>query len=234
MKPFRDRPFRDRIDAGQQLAIKLQDFANRANVKVIGLPRGGVPVAYEVAQALHLPLDICLVRKLGVPGHPEFAMGAIAQQGVRLLDAHVIRCLNISDRAVEQVIATEEQELRRRAQIYRGDRPCLPIQGCTVIVVDDGLATGATMRAACLSLQVQQPKELVIAVPVAPASVCQTLQSEGYQVVCLAQPDPFHAAGLWYENFAQMSDQQVCNFLEQPLEQSPAEDLLGVTKAYDG
>ncbi len=207
--------FRDRIDAGQQLATQLQAYANRADVIVLGLPRGGVPVAYEVAQALNLPLDICLVRKLGVPGHREFAMGAIAEQGVRILERNVISWLHISDRAIEQVIEQEQQELQRRRQIYRGDRPEAIIQGHTVILIDDGLATGATMRAACLRLRTKQPKEIIIAVPIAPPSVCQALQSEGNQIVCLAMPQPFQAIGLWYDNFAQTSDQQVCYLLEK-------------------
>lgn len=228
--------FRDRTDAGQQLATQLQDYANRTDANrtdtiVLGLPRGGVPVAYEVAKALNLPLDICLVRKLGVPGHPEFAMGAIAEQGVRILDNDIIKCLKIGDRAIEQVLAKEKQELQRRRQIYWGDRPQPNIQGRTVILVDDGLATGATMQAALSVLQVQQPKEIVVAVPIAPLSVCQALQSKGHQVVCLATPHPFHAIGLWYENFAQTSDQQVCSLLAESRE-DPTEFMN--IKAYDG
>ncbi len=206
--------FRDRTDAGRQLATQLQVYANRPDTIVLGLPRGGVPVAYEVAQALKLPLEICLVRKLGVPGHADYAMGAIAEQGVRILESFVISWLHISDSAIEQVIAHEQQELQRRRQIYRGDRSEPDIQGRTVILVDDGLATGATMRAACLCLRAQQPKEIVVAVPVAPLSACQLIQSEGNQVVCLSMPHPFQAIGLWYENFAQISDQQVCRLLE--------------------
>jgi putative phosphoribosyl transferase len=216
--------FRDRTDAGAQLAVLLQAYANRADAIVLGLPRGGVPVAYEVAQALNLPLDICLVRKLGVPGHQEFAMGAIAEQGVRILEANVVSWLGISEHAIEQVIAQEQQELQRRRQIYRGNRLEPLIQGRTVILVDDGLATGATMRAACLRLRAQQPKEIIIAVPVAPPSVCQALQNEGNQIVCLAMPHPFQAIGLWYENFSQTSDQQVCHLLEKSAE-SQAQSL---------
>jgi putative phosphoribosyl transferase len=217
--------FRNRVDAGQQLAAQLGAYANRADAIVLGLPRGGVIVAYEVAQALNLPLDICLVRKLGVPNHHEFAMGAIAEQGVRVLEANVISWLGISDRAIEQVIAQEQQELQRRRQIYRGDRSEPNIQERTVILVDDGLATGATMRAACMRLQAQQPKEIIIAVPVAPLSVCQALQSEGNQVVCLSTPHPFQAIGLWYENFAQTSDQQVCHLLEKSSSEGHAHSL---------
>jgi putative phosphoribosyl transferase len=222
--------FRDRTDAGQQLATLLQAYAKQADAIVLGLPRGGVPVAYEVAKALQLPLDICLVRKLGVPGHPEFAMGAIAEQGVRILDRDIIQGLNISDRAIEQVIAQETQELQRRRQLYYwSDRPQPNIQGCTVILVDDGLATGATMQAAVSLLQMQQPKAIVVAVPVAPVSVCQAFQSPDNQggnqmdnqmvnqMVCLATPHPFHAIGLWYENFAQTPDQQVCSLLAESL-----------------
>jgi putative phosphoribosyl transferase len=233
--------FRDRTDAGQQLATQLQDYANRTNANradtnrtntiVLGLPRGGVPVAYEVAKALNLPLDICLVRKLGVPDHPEFAMGAIAEQGVCILDNDIINWLKIGDRAIEQVLAKEKQELQRRRQIYGGDRPQPNIQGRTVILVDDGLATGATMQAALSVLQVQQPKEIVVAVPIAPLSVCQALQNKGHQVICLATPHPFHAIGLWYENFAQTSDQQVCSLLAES-RKDPAEFIN--IRAYDG
>ncbi|MEL6248983.1 MAG: phosphoribosyltransferase [Cyanobacteria bacterium J06627_15] len=201
--------FRDRTQAGQALATQLTTYANRSDTLVLGLPRGGVPVAYEVSQALNLPLDICLVRKLGAPGHKELAMGAIASDGVRVLNYDVLSWLAISDKTLEHVAAHELRELQRRDRVYRGDRPRPQIRDRTVIVVDDGLATGATMKAALEVLRSQQPKKIVVAVPVAPRSACQELSVEGIQVVCLATPEPFYAIGLWYENFSQTTDEQV-------------------------
>lgn len=201
--------FRDRTQAGQALATQLTTYANRSDTLVLGLPRGGVPVAYEVSQALNLPLDICLVRKLGAPGHKELAMGAIASDGVRVLNYDVLSWLAISDKTLEHVAAHELRELQRRDRVYRGDRPRPQIRDRTVIVVDDGLATGATMKAALEVLRSQQPKKIVVAVPVAPRSACQELATQGIQVVCLATPEPFYAIGLWYENFSQTTDEQV-------------------------
>ncbi|MEM6350356.1 MAG: phosphoribosyltransferase [Cyanobacteria bacterium P01_D01_bin.14] len=201
--------FRDRTQAGRALATQLMAYANQPDTLVLGLPRGGVPVAYEVSQALNLPLDICLVRKLGAPGHKELAMGAIASDGVRVLNYDVLSWLAISDKTLEHVAAHELRELQRRDRVYRGDRPRPQIRDRTVIVVDDGLATGATMKAALEVLRSQQPKKIVVAVPVAPRSACQELSAEGIQVVCLATPEPFYAIGLWYENFSQTTDEQV-------------------------
>jgi putative phosphoribosyl transferase len=205
--------FRDRSEAGQKLAAQLQAYANCDNVLVLALPRGGVPVAYEVARALNLPLDICLVRKLGVPGHQELAMGAIASGGVRVFNYDVIRWLSISEEAIEGVATRELRELQRRERAYRGDRPLPDIRDRTVILIDDGLATGATIRAAIAALRSQQPKEIIVAVPVAPSSLCQDLEAEVDRVVCLATPEPFYAIGLWYENFAQTSDDRVRELL---------------------
>ena len=205
--------FRDRTEAGRLLATRLKVYADRADALVLGLPRGGVPVAYEVAQALNLPLDICLVRKLGVPGHKELAMGAIASGGVRVLNYDVLSWLGISDKTLELVAARELRELQRRERAYRGDRPQPEIRDRTVILVDDGLATGATIRAAITVLRSQQPKEIVVAAPVAPVSLYQALEAEVDQVVCLATPEPFYAIGLWYENFAQTTDNQVRDLL---------------------
>lgn len=205
--------FRDRTHAGKALANRLTAYANRPDTLALGLPRGGVPVAYEVARALNLPLDICLVRKLGVPGHKELAMGAIASDGVRVLNYDVMSWLAISDKTLEHVAAHELRELQRRDRSYRGSRPRPPIRDRTVIVVDDGLATGATMKAALGVLRSQQPKLIVVAVPVAPRSTCQELTADGYQVVCLATPEPFYAIGVWYENFAQTTDEQVRTLL---------------------
>ncbi len=205
--------FRDRTQAGRELAARLTLYANRSDALVLALPRGGVPVAYEIAKALNLPLDICLVRKLGVPGHKELAMGAIASGGVRVLNYDVISWLAIADKTLEHVAARELRELQRRDRAYRGDRPQPEIRDRTIILVDDGLATGATMRAALRVLQQQHPKAIVIAIPVAPRSGCQALETEVDKLVCLATPEPFYAIGLWYENFAQTTDEQVRNLL---------------------
>jgi putative phosphoribosyl transferase len=207
--------FHDRTEAGQRLATQLTAYANRSDVLVLGLPRGGVPVAYEVAKALSVPLDICLVRKLGVPSHPELAMGAIASSDRRVLNWEVIDWLNIPPETIEKVTAAETKELQRRSQLYRGDRPPPEITNRTVIVVDDGLATGSTMRAAIATLRIQQSKHLIVAVPLAPASVCRSLQSQVDQVICLLTPEPFSAIGAWYDDFSQTPDQVVRDLLER-------------------
>lgn len=209
--------FCDRTHAGKELATQLTAYANRSDVLVLGLPRGGVPVAYEVAKALNLPLDICLVRKLGVPGHKELAMGAIASGGVRVLNYDVISWLAISDKTFEHVAARELRELQRRDRVYRGDRPQPEICDHIILLIDDGLATGATMQAAIEVLQQQQPKEIVVAVPVAPLSRCRALEADVDRVICLATPEPFYAIGLWYKNFAQTTDEQVRNLLAKQL-----------------
>lgn len=208
--------FRDRIHAGRELATQLITYANRSDVLVLGLPRGGVPVAHEVAKALNLPLDVCLVRKLGVPGHKELAMGAIASGGVRVLNYDIISWLAISDKTLEHVAARELRELQRRDRSYRGNRPQPEICDRTVLLIDDGLATGATMQAAVAVLQ-QHPKEIVAAVPVGTRSRCLALEADVDRVVCLTTPEPFYAIGLWYENFAQTTDEQVRNLLAKQL-----------------
>jgi putative phosphoribosyl transferase len=207
------RPYQDRVEAGRRLAEKLMAYANRTDVVVLALPRGGVPVAFEVAEALNAPLDVFLVRKLGVPCHEELAMGAIAAGGVHVLNREVVRLLHIPDEVLEAVAAREQRELDQRAQRYRDGRPALDVRGRTVILVDDGLATGATMRAAVQALRHQQPAHLVIAVPIAASSTCEELRAAGEEVVCAATPEPFYAVGLWYEDFSQTSDAEVRDLL---------------------
>ncbi|MBO1068888.1 MAG: phosphoribosyltransferase [Dolichospermum sp. DEX189] len=205
--------FRNRTQAGKLLAAQLTEYANRADVLVLGLPRGGVPVAYEVAKELDAPLDVCLVRKLGVPGHKELAMGAIATGGVRVINENVVDWLRISPETINQVAAIEMRELDRRSHTYRGNRPLLEVKNHTIILVDDGIATGATIRAAIATLKKQQPGKLVVAVPVAAASTCEELQAEVDQVVCVMMPEDLCAIGIWYEDFQQTTDTEVCELL---------------------
>ena len=201
--------FRDRVEAGRYLAGELTDYANRPDVLVLGLPRGGVPVAFEVAMALHAKLDVFLVRKLGVPGHEELAMGAIATGDILVLNEEVVDVLRIPQRIIDQVAEREKRELERREREYRGDRPPPEIRGRTVILIDDGLATGSTMRAAARALKQEDPSRLVIAVPVAAPQTCADFQTEVDEIVCAATPDPFQAVGLWYEDFSQTTDEEV-------------------------
>jgi predicted phosphoribosyltransferase len=182
---------------------------------VLALPRGGVPVAYEVAAALHAPLDVFLVRKLGVPGHEEYAMGAIASGGVRVLNEEVVQGLGIPRFRIEAAAAREEQELARRERAYRGDRPPPEVRGRTVILVDDGLATGASMRAAVMALRRLQPARIVVAVPTAAPETCEQMRGLADEVVCATTPEPFRAVGLWYEDFPQTSDEEVGALLAQ-------------------
>lgn len=203
------RPFRHRSAAGRVLAARVAHYADRPDVLVLGLPRGGVPVAYEVAQALGAPLDVFLVRKLGAPGHEELAMGAVASGGVRVLNERVVRGLDIADAVIDAVAAREEQELRRRERVYRGDRPPPDVRGRTVILVDDGLATGATMLAAIRALRLQAPARIVVAVPTGSPDTCEQLRGESDEVICAITPQPFSAVGLWYDDFAQTSDDEV-------------------------
>jgi putative phosphoribosyl transferase len=206
--------FHDRSQAGQALAERLRDeYADTPNLLVLGLPRGGVPVAYEVARELGAPLDVFVVRKLGVPGHEELAMGAIASGGVRVLSDSLVRSIGISQEAIERTVAAENAELERRERAYRGNRPPLDVTGRTVILVDDGLATGSTMRAAALAVQAQRPERVVVAVPVAAEQTCNEFREDVDDVVCVATPEPFHAVGLWYENFEPTSDEEVRELL---------------------
>lgn len=206
--------FKDRRAAGQQLAEKLAAYANRLDVLVLALPRGGVPVAFEVAQALHVPLDIFLVRKLGVPGQEELAMGALASGGVRVINDEVVRSLHLSETTIAQVASQEQQELERRERLYRDDCPAPNLQECTIIVIDDGLATGATMRAAVQAIRQQQPARIVVAVPISSPETCQELEAEVDEIICAMTPCPFHSVGYWYNNFSQTTDQEVCDLLQ--------------------
>jgi putative phosphoribosyl transferase len=206
--------FRDRRDAGIRLASKLSSYANDPSVLVLGLPRGGVPVAYEVAAALRVPLDVFVVRKLGVPGHRELAMGAIASGGIRVLNREVIDAVRIPGAMIDAVAAQEQQELERQQRLYRGAAPFPSLAGRTVIVVDDGLATGSTMRAAVRALRQSNPARIVVAAPVAAAETCRSLALEADQVVCCNVPETFTAVSLWYEEFSQTTDQEVRNLLE--------------------
>ena len=205
--------FRNRTDAGRRLAEKLAAYADRPDVLVLGLPRGGVPVGSEVARALGAPLDAFLVRKLGVPGYEELAMGAVATGGVRVLNDEIVRGLGIVEHVIDVAVARELHELARREQLFRGDRPPPDIEGRTVILVDDGLATGATMRAAVAALRRQRPAGIVVAVPTASPDTCEALKAEADDVICAMTPDPFFAVGHWYDDFTQTTDEEVRDFL---------------------
>ena len=209
--------FQNRMDAGRLLARKLTAYANRPDVLVLGLPRGGVPVAFEVAKALNLPLDVFVVRKLGLPGQEELAMGAIATGGVRVLNDEVVKAWRIPDKIVEEMTREETEELERRELLYRSDRPALDVGGHTVILVDDGIATGMTMFAAIAALQQQGPERIIVAVPVAAPETCAELREKVTEVVCLMMPSEFYAISLWYKDFSQTSNEEVRDLLKQSL-----------------
>jgi len=219
--------FKDRTEAGQLLAKELLAYVNRPDVMVLALPRGGVPVAFEVALALNATLDVFLVRKLGVPGQEELAMGAIASGGVRVLNEDIVRSLRLSEASISQVTVQEQQELDRRERLYRGDRPAPQVCEHTVILVDDGLATGATMRAAVRALQQQQPSQIIVAVPVSSAEVCRKFQAEVDDIICAETPQPFHSVGLWYSNFAQTTDEEVRKLLKRAADRSQLSTVSG-------
>ena len=205
--------FRDRAEAGRLLAELLRDYKGREDVVVLALPRGGVPVAYEVAEALGLPLDVFVVRKLGAPGHPELAMGAIASGGLVVLNKGVAAALGVDEAGVRRVIESELAELQRREALYRGTHDPPDVEGKTVILVDDGLATGSTMRAAALAVRRLSPARVVVAVPVAAEETCREFEDVVDEIICEVTPRPFHAVGLWYDDFSQTSDEEVREFL---------------------
>jgi predicted phosphoribosyltransferase len=214
---------RDRREGGRLLAAKLRRFAGRPDVVVLGLPRGGIPVAHEIAIALGAPLDALVVRKLGVPGYEELAMGAIAAGGVRSLDRATIAHLGVRREAVEAVIAREERELERRERLYRGGRPAPAVHGRTVILVDDGLATGASMRAAIAALRAQGPAAIVVAAPVGSTSTCEEMRRLADDCVCVVTPEPFYGVGAWYADFSQTTDAEVRELLgDAPRHTAPA------------
>jgi len=208
-----DVRFADRAEAGRKLAAELREYAGREDVVVLALPRGGVPVAFEVARELRTPLDVFVVRKLGLPAEPELAMGAIASGGARVLNDEVVQAAGIPPETIEAVAAREREELARREQLYRGERPSLTVEGKTVILVDDGVATGSTMRVAVQALRRQRPAQIVVAVPVAPPQTCNELRGEADDVVCTRTPEPFIAIGVWYEDFPQTSDGEIRDLL---------------------
>jgi putative phosphoribosyl transferase len=208
-------PYPDRAEAGRRLARRLGEYAGREDVIVLGLPRGGVPVAFEVAAALRAPLDLMVVRKLGTPGQEELAMGAIGSGGARVLNEEIVAQLGLSDAAIERVEARERRELARREEAYRGERPPPELAGRCVILVDDGLATGATMRAAIAALRPLHPARIVVAVPVAPPDVVARLRREADEVVCPETPEPYVAVGRWYVEFSQTGDDEVRELLRR-------------------
>lgn len=205
--------FRDRTDAGQRLALRLRAYADRPDVVVLALPRGGAPVAFEIARELNAPLDVFLVRKLGAPGYPEYAMGAIASGGVQVIDDQVVRSMGIPTSVITDIAARELHELERREQLYRGRHLPLQIAGQSVILVDDGIATGSSMRAAVTALRSHQPARIVVAVPVAARQACEKLRADVDDLVCLIEPESFIAVGQWYEDFHQIRDQDVHDIL---------------------
>jgi predicted phosphoribosyltransferase len=207
--------FRNRSEAGRFLARALDRYKDLRDLIVLALPRGGVPVAYEVATALNAPLDVFIVRKLGIPGHDELAMGAIATGGIRALNSSVIQHLNIPQSVIDAVAAREEKELERRERLYREGKAFPNITERTVILVDDGLATGATMKAAVAALRQHNPSKIIVAVPTAPAETCEDLQRDADEVVCAVTPEPFYAVGMWYEQFEQTTDQEVTELIRR-------------------
>lgn len=217
--------FRDRTEAGRVLADRLAAYTNYPDAMVLALPRGGVPVAFEVAEALRLPLDIFVVRKLGLPGHEEFAIGAIASGGARVLNQDLIRQLSLSDEIIEHIVAREQRELERRERTYRGQRPMLDVRDRIIIIVDDGLATGSSMRAAIAALRQKRPAKLIVAVPVGARVTCSELEALADEVICLETPENFSAVGLWYRDFSQTADEEVIDLLERNRKNSEVRNM---------
>jgi len=207
--------FLNRTEAGQRLAAELTRYAGQGDVLVLGLPRGGVPVAFEIAMALDAPLDVFIVRKLGLPGHEEFGIGAIASGGVRVVDESVLRAYGVDGETLDRITVRERRELERRERLYRDDRAFPSVAGRSVILVDDGLATGSTMRAAIAALRAEGPRSIVVAVPVGAPETCAAIGALADEVVCLEMPEPFYAVGLWYEDFEQTEDGEVHELLER-------------------
>jgi putative phosphoribosyl transferase len=219
--------FRNRHEAGQRLAAELGTYVRRPGVFVLALPRGGVPVAAEVARVLDAPLDVFLVRKVGLPGHEEFAMGAIASGGTVMINEDVTHTYRVDEQAIAAMVEREQRELERRERRYRGDRPHPDLRDRTVILVDDGLATGSSMRAAVEAVRRHQPREVVVAVPVAPRETCEAFAAVVDRVVCAATPEPFHAVGLWYDDFSQTTDDEVNEILDRSRHDGSTEPPLG-------
>lgn len=213
--------FNDRTDAGKRLVERLSKYANREDVLILALPRGGVPVAFEVAKELNVKMDVFIVRKLGVPGNEELAMGAVASGNIRVLNEDVIRSFHIPQRIIDEVTANELKELERRERIYRGSLPMPKISGLTVILIDDGLATGATMRAAVAAVKTKNPAKVIIAVPVAAPDTCSAFGNEVDEVICVATPEPFYGVGAWYEDFSQTTDKEVIELLDRAAKIKP-------------
>lgn len=216
--------FPNRIEAGRRLALMLHKYANRKNVIVLGIPRGGVSVAFEIARTLKAPLDVLVLRKLGVPGHEELGFGAIASGGIRALNSEIVEALRISPWDIEVVTEREARELKRREHAYRGRRPALDVKRRTVILVDDGIATGSGMRAALDALRQMKPAQIVVAVPVAPASTCDHLRGEVDELICLATPEPFYGVGQFYCDFSQVSDEEVNELLDRASREIDSQD----------
>ncbi len=207
--------YRDRVEAGQILARHVLPMLSDSQPLILALPRGGVPVGFEVARALHADLDVFLVRKLGLPGHEELAIGAIASGGMRVLNRELIEELHVAEGLISRITAVEEEELKRREHLYRQDRPPIAVRDRTVVLVDDGLATGASMMAGVRALRAQNPRRIVVAVPVAAPETCEQFRSEADEIICPATPEPFGAVGAWYDDFSQITDNQVRKLLEQ-------------------
>jgi putative phosphoribosyl transferase len=220
------RRFRDRRDAGQRLVPRLRRYSDRPDVIVLALPRGGVPVAFEIAAALRVPLEVFVVRKLGLPWQEELAMGALASGGVRVLDDDLIRVARVSDEDIRRVTATEQAELERRERKYRGDRSFPNLTGKTVILVDDGLATGSTMRAAVAALRREGPASIIVAVPVSAPETCDAFRDIADDIICAETPEPFYAVGLWYEDFSQTTDDEVHELLEHAMHEGASGGAL--------